>query len=69
MLNVLACHALTGCDAVPCMFGIGKDTALKVLKMGFLWSVLVRQEPTLRMWYRNQQILLHHAMDVKYSQQ
>ena len=29
-----AVHALTGCDTVSCMFGIGKATALKELMGG-----------------------------------
>ena len=32
--NLLAAHALTGCDIVAYSFGIGKATGLKVLKSG-----------------------------------
>ena len=35
MLNILAGHALSGCDTVPCMFGIGKVLALKALNDGY----------------------------------
>ena len=30
--SLLAIHALTGCDAIPKMFGIGKGQALNVLE-------------------------------------
>ena len=30
--SLLAVHALTGCDAIPKMFGIGKGQALNVMK-------------------------------------
>ena len=33
--NVLASHAITGCDTVPCLFGIGEISALKILKDGY----------------------------------
>ena len=29
--SLLAVHALTGCDAIPKMFGIGKGQALNVM--------------------------------------
>ena len=32
--DILASHALTGCDTVACYYGIGKGTALKVLRAG-----------------------------------
>ena len=32
--NLLAAHALTGCDTVASTFGIGKATGLKVLRSG-----------------------------------
>ena len=32
--NLLAAHALTGCDTVASLFGIGKLTALKILRSG-----------------------------------
>ena len=31
---LLAAHALSGCDTVSCLYGIGKTTVLKVLKTG-----------------------------------
>ena len=31
---LLAAHALSGCDTVSCLYGIGKTTVLKVLKSG-----------------------------------
>jgi hypothetical protein len=33
--NILGLHALTGCDTVACMYGIGKSTALKTLSKGY----------------------------------
>ena len=33
--NLLAGHAITGCDTVPCMFRIGKISGLKVLNDGY----------------------------------
>ena len=33
--NLLAAHALTGCDTVGSYFGIGKATAVKVLESGY----------------------------------
>jgi hypothetical protein len=39
-----AAHALTGCDTVSYMFGIGKLTALKVLKSGMTLSLLGCQQ-------------------------
>jgi len=32
--EILPAHALTGCDTVACYYGIGKGTALKVLRAG-----------------------------------
>ena len=32
--SITAVHALTGCDYVPMMFGVGKLTALKIEKKG-----------------------------------
>jgi hypothetical protein len=32
--KILPVHALTGCDTVACCYGVGKGTALKVLKAG-----------------------------------
>jgi len=32
--EILPAHALTGCDTVACCYGIGKGTALKVLRTG-----------------------------------
>ena len=32
--DILAAHALSGCDTTACYFGIGKGTVLKVLKSG-----------------------------------
>ena len=32
--EILPVHALTGCDTVACCYGIGKGTALKVLRTG-----------------------------------
>lgn len=32
--ELLPAHALTGCDTVACCYGVGKGTALKVLKVG-----------------------------------
>ena len=40
---VLAVHALTGCDTVSCMFGIGKATALKELMGGHHFIELGQQ--------------------------
>ena len=36
--GLLAAHALTGCDIVTTCYGIGKGTALKVLRAG--WYLL-----------------------------
>ena len=33
MTYILAAHALSGCDSVAYMYGIGKATVLKVLQM------------------------------------
>lgn len=33
--DILAMHAISGCDTVACCFGIGKAKALKVLKTGY----------------------------------
>ena len=38
--DLLACHALSGCDTVACYFGIGKVKALKTLRAGFSLSCL-----------------------------
>lgn len=32
--NILAAHALSGCDTTACYFGIGKGTVVKVLRSG-----------------------------------
>ena len=37
-LDLLAFHALTGCDTVACYFGIGKVKALKILRSGYSLS-------------------------------
>ncbi|KAG0723713.1 hypothetical protein GWK47_042084 [Chionoecetes opilio] len=34
--EILAAHALSGCDTVACCFGIGKSTVLKVVRSGLL---------------------------------
>ena len=49
MPNILATHALTGCDTVSCFAGIGKTTALKKT-----WKILL----THLNWEMNQ----HHLM-------
>ena len=33
--NTLSAHALTGCDTVPMMYGIGKKKAISVAKKSF----------------------------------
>ena len=38
--DLLACHALSGCDTVACYFGISKVKALKTLRAGFSLSCL-----------------------------
>ena len=38
--ELLPAHALTGCDTVACCYGVGKGTALKVLKAGHSLSLL-----------------------------
>ena len=38
--ELLPPHALTGCDMVACCYGVGKGTALKVLKDGHFLSLL-----------------------------
>ncbi|MEL7308361.1 MAG: hypothetical protein AAGK05_11175 [Pseudomonadota bacterium] len=38
--ELLAAHALTGCDTVACFYGIGKTTVLKVLQSGLSLSLL-----------------------------
>ena len=38
--DLLAVHALSGCDTVACCFGIGKGTALKVLRSGHTLQLL-----------------------------
>ena len=38
--ELLPAHALTGCDTVACYYGVGKGTALKVLKDGHSLSLL-----------------------------
>ena len=38
--DLLACHALSGCDSVACYFGIGKVKALKTLRAGFSLSCI-----------------------------
>ena len=38
--ELLPAHALTGCDTVACCYGVGKGTALKVLKDGHSLSLL-----------------------------
>ena len=38
--ELLPAHALTGCDTVACCYGVGKGTALKVLKDGYSLSLL-----------------------------
>lgn len=38
--DILAMHAISGCDTVACCFGIGKAKALKVLKTGYSLSCL-----------------------------
>ena len=38
--ELLPTHALTGCDTVACCYGVGKGTALKVLKEGHSLSLL-----------------------------
>ena len=35
--DLLACHALSGCDTVACYFGIGKVKALKTLESRLLF--------------------------------
>ena len=40
MSELLPAHALTGCDTVACYYGVGKGTALKVLKDGHSLSLL-----------------------------
>ena len=32
--DILAVHALSGCDTTACYFGIGKGTVIKVLRAG-----------------------------------
>ena len=32
--NLLAAHALSGCDTTPSYFGIGKAKVLKILRLG-----------------------------------
>jgi len=38
--EILAAHALSGCDTVACCFGIGKNTVLKVVRSGISLSLL-----------------------------
>lgn len=38
--DILAGHALSGCDTTACLFGIGKGKIVKVLKMGNSLSLL-----------------------------
>ena len=39
-MNSCQAHALTGCDTVACCYGVGKGSALKVLKDGNSLSLL-----------------------------
>ena len=38
--ELLAGHALSGCDTVACLFGIGKGTIIKILKRGYKLRLL-----------------------------
>ncbi|KAG0714433.1 hypothetical protein GWK47_014176 [Chionoecetes opilio] len=38
--EILAAHALSGCDTIACCFGIGKSPVLKVVRSGLLLSLL-----------------------------
>jgi len=38
--EILAAHALSGCDTVACCFDIGKNTVLKVARSGISLSLL-----------------------------
>ncbi|KAJ8027560.1 hypothetical protein HOLleu_32732 [Holothuria leucospilota] len=38
--DILAAHALTGCDTVACYYGIGKGTVVKMLREGYSLSFL-----------------------------
>ena len=38
--QILAAHALSGCDTVACCFGIGKNAVLKVVRSGNSLSLL-----------------------------
>ena len=38
--EILAAHALSGCDTVACCFGIGKNTVLNVVRSGISLSLL-----------------------------
>ena len=44
MPSLIAAHALSGCDSVPRLFGIGKLTVLKHLKQGILLTSLGDKE-------------------------
>ena len=44
MPSLIAAHALSGCDSVPRLFGIGKLTVLKHLKQGILLTSLGHKE-------------------------
>ena len=39
--NILAAHALSGCDTVGAYFGIGKSTVVKTLKNSYLLTLSV----------------------------
>ena len=63
MPQLLAAHALSGCDTAAYMYGIGKDTVVKVLQKGHTLDKLGDHEALM-----DDIILLQHVMGAKYRE-
>ena len=56
MPNILAAHALAGCDTVPCLSGIGRTSVIKKLEASMAlscWEILHHQPTALSHLARN----------------
>ena len=63
MPQLLAAHALSGCDTAAYMHGIGKGTVVKVLQKGHTLDKLGDHEALM-----DDIILLQHVMGAKYRE-